>query len=187
MQGQIDAVDVSEVQRVLHLGSGQEEVGHAHHDLRIGDLLDLVPRVVEVLALALPELLQQPAVHGHRAREIGLRSPLAVLERDHATLAFEPHPVRVEGVVVPRLAAADLDGLLEALEHFRALAERARLAGERAGQQVVEESLLLRLRDVEGVAQDADRNSADREVVALRLPARPGKLPDDPQVALPRQ
>ena len=191
IQREFDLFHVAPVQRVLHLGAGQEEVGHHHVELRIGDLLDGLLRLLPITRLAFLELSDKPPIKFQRAHEVRFRAPVAVLEKHHATFAGNPLGVVEQRVVIPIGFAAELERRLEFILHALALLGVAGATiTQRHRQQIVRvRQILFRLRNLQRVFENAHVNEVSEvAVVVIRLDARRlGHAPDDAEVAFARQ
>ena len=182
---------VAPVQRVLQLGAGQEKVGHHHVELRAGDLLDGLLRLLPVTRLALFEFADEAAIKFQRTNEVRLRAPVAVLEKHHAALAGNPLGVVEQRVVIPICLRTQFESGLKFILHALALLGIAGAAiAQRHRQQVVRvREVLFRLRDLQRVFENAHLNEVSEvAVVVIRLRARRLRAtPDDGEVAFARQ
>ena len=187
VQRQVHAAEIAPLHIELDLGAGQEDAGDRDVELRLGDLLDLVLRVVVVAGLALAELPGESPVQLDRLDEVRLLPPLPVSRSDHPAVVGHPLRVVEQRVVVPRAGASERQRRLELRLDPPPLRPRPAVLFQGHRQQVMRAGAIQSVsRDRAGVLQDVQRNVVVIPVVVL-TPRGVGHAPHHLQVAAPRR
>ncbi|NBU07749.1 MAG: hypothetical protein EBS84_01830 [Proteobacteria bacterium] len=167
----------------------QEDVADGHAEVYLGDVANLLLRLLPVTRLALVELRNQPPEQRERLHVILLLRPVAVLERDGAALVHHPFGVVIQRVIIPIRPFAGLERRLEMLRHPRARIPVTAVILERHREEIMRVGLVvLRGGYLQHVLENVQRDDVavvPVAVIRLRL-RRLGGAPYDAEVTRPR-
>ena len=182
---QFDFLYVAPIQKVLDLGIGQEHVWDAEADLRIGNIANLLLRLLPIPRFAFGKFTDQLAEQFERLDVVRFGAPIAVRAGGNAALAHHPLGIIVKGIIVPVCGLARLDGGFEFFGHAGALFPFALVAKRHRDQIMRMRFVILGLGNLQSVFEHLERNIIPPvAVMVIRLDLRRlGHPPNDLQIA----